>query len=252
MGAAAALAADPASPAPSGVGPPKRRATHYTAAVGIRAVCFDLGGVIVRIHRTWEAAVTFAGFTRGTPAQWTDPRVVEAWQLVHVAHHRGEVTDAAYFDRVAQLSGGFYEAEDVARIHRGWLIEEYPGMADLVWQLGKAGLVTACLSNTNEHHWQSLLTEPCFPSVQALQVKLASHRLKMMKPEAGIYVAAESALGCASDEIAFFDDLSENVEAARQRGWNTRLIDPMQSPAEQVVTALRAWGVRLEGTDVGG
>lgn len=206
----------------------------------------------MRIHRTWDAAVSFAGFTRGTPAQWGDPRVVEAWQLVHLAHHRGEVTDATYFERVSELSCGFYDAADVARIHRGWLIEEYPGMAELVRELDDMGLVTGCLSNTNEHHWQSLLTEACFPSVQALRIKLASHRLKLMKPEAAIYLAAEVALGFPSHEIAFFDDLRENVDAARQRGWNAELIDPMQSPAQQVKRALSAWGVPLEGTHFGG
>lgn len=225
---------------------------HYTARVAIRVVCFDLGGVVVRIHRTWEAASTFAGFTRGAPPRWGDQDTVAAWHSVHLAHHRGDVTDAEYFTRVAELSAGFYAPDDVARIHRGWLIDEYPGMAGLIGRLSGSGLVTACLSNTNASHWQVMHQAPAFAGVRALATRLASHELKLLKPELEIYRAAEAVFGCSPSEIAFFDDLEANVAAARACGWHAWEIDPLGSPVDQVELALAESGVHWTEAPVGG
>ncbi len=217
----------------------------------IRVVCFDLGGVVVRIHRTWEAAAAFAGFTRGAPPQWRDKVTVDAWHGVHLAHHRGDVTDGEYFGCVSELSRGFYSPEDVARIHRGWLIDTYPGMAAVIDELRGAGLATACLSNTNASHWRVMHEEPTFAAVQTLGTRLASHELKLLKPEPPIFRAAEAALGCSSAEIAFFDDMSENVAAARACGWHAWQIDPLGSPSAQVERALAERGIRWRETPVG-
>lgn len=206
----------------------------------------------MRIHRTWEAAAVFAGFTRGASPQWGDQDTVAAWHGVHLAHHRGQVTDAEYFSRVSLLSAGFYAPEDVARIHRGWLIDEYPGMAGLIGQLNGSGLMTACLSNTNASHWQVMHEETVFAGVRSLVTRLASHELKLLKPELGIFRAAEAAFGCDPSEIAFFDDLAANVAAARACGWHAWEIDPLGSPVDQVEVALVERGIRWTEAPVGG
>lgn len=208
-------------------------------------VCFDLGGVVVRIHNAWEQAATAAGIVGAAPARWSDVDTVTAWQKAHLAHHRGELTGAQYFERVSVLSGGHYAPADVERVHRCWLIEEYLGMAEVVARLANAGYRTACLSNTNDHHWRQMLEEAGYPAVRSLGLKLASHELGLLKPEPEIYAAALSRFGCAAHEVVFFDDLDDNVQAARSCGWNAVRVDPLGSPAEQVVVALRALGVEL-------
>lgn len=212
----------------------------------IRAVCFDLGGVVVRIHRTWEAAVEAAGLNHGTPAPWKDQTVVGQWQAAHLAHHRGEITNDEYFECVSKLSQGFYSSEDVARIHRHWLIDEYEGVGALIDALNELDLATGCLSNTNASHWETMRTEPAFSAVPRLGVRLASHELQLLKPDAPIYEAAERAFACSPSQIAFFDDLAENVAAARARGWQATRIDPLGSPAEQIRSALAALDVHVD------
>lgn len=220
---------------------------HYTRPVAIRVVCFDLGGVVVRIHSTWEHAAAAAGVAQGLPPKWGDRATVAAWQVAHLAHHRGELTSKEYFQRVAGLSEGGYSPEEVGRIHRAWLIGEYAGMADLVGQLSRGGLLTACLSNTNDCHWDQLLVGQAYPAVQALQLRLASHELRLLKPERAIYEAAQVRFACRPAEVAFFDDLPENVEAAKAAGWNAERIDPLGDPALQVRKALAAWGTGIGG-----
>lgn len=202
--------------------------------------------MVVRIHRTWEAAVKAAGLNMGTPAPWKDQAVVGRWQEVHLAHHRGEVTNEEYFAYVSTLSDGFYSSEDTARIHRNWLIDEYEGVGALIDALNTLGLATGCLSNTNASHWQTMHEEPLFSAVPRLSIRLASHELRLLKPEAPIYEAAERAFGCSPSELVFFDDLPENVAAARARGWQATQIDPLGSPAEQIRSALVALGIHLD------
>lgn len=206
-------------------------------------MCFDLGGVIVRIHAAWEDAARAAGLTRGLPASWSSRETVTAWQRAHLAHHRGELTSAQYFEQVAALSGGHYSIQEVESVHHGWLIEEYPGMNTLVSRLEASGYTTACLSNTNDHHWSQMLELEAYPTVRALQVKLASHELRRLKPEPEIYASALARFGCAPEQVVFFDDLLDNVRAAQECGWHAVHIDPKGSPAVQVEHALQALGV---------
>lgn len=201
---------------------------------------------MVRIHGTWEEATAASGVGREVPASWSNRKAVTAWQTAHLAHHRGELTSREYFDQVSELSCGHYSPADVERIHHAWLVEEYAGMAQLVARLAEAGQHTACLSNTNDYHWRQMSGEPAYPTFRALGTRLASHELRLLKPEPEIYRAALSVLGCQPHEVAFFDDLLENVEAARVAGWNAERIDPKGSPPVQIEAALRGWGVNLQ------
>jgi epoxide hydrolase-like predicted phosphatase len=213
--------------------------------VAISVVCFDLGGVVVRIHGGWEQAVAAAGLVGQPPATWSDRDTVTAWQKAHLSHHRGDLSSAQYFNHVSALSKGHYAPADVELIHRSWLIEEYPGMASVVAQLTASGYLTACLSNTNDHHWRHMLGDSAYPTVCSFQVKLASHELRLLKPEPEIYARALQQFHCAPHEVVFFDDLLENVRAAQSCGWNAVRIDPSGSPAGQVLDALRALDVNL-------
>lgn len=208
-------------------------------------VCFDLGGVVVRIHGAWEQAAAGAGLSGALPSTWSSRETVNTWQQAHLAHHRGQLTSQQYFETVAQLSAGHYSARDVERVHHGWLIEEYPGMSELAARITARGHVTACLSNTNDYHWRQMLELEGYPTVRSLGLKLASHELQLLKPEPEIYAAALARFGCRPQEVVFFDDLLENVRAAQSCGWNAVRIDPTGSPAEQVVRALRELNVNV-------
>ena len=55
-----------------------------------------------------------------------------------------------------------------------------------------------------------------------------------MKPDPAISAAVEEITGMPGPEILSFDDLADNVAAARTLGWSTMLIDPAGSPAAQI------------------
>ncbi|MEM1167042.1 MAG: HAD family hydrolase [Planctomycetota bacterium] len=205
-------------------------------------VCFDLGGVVVRICRGFAEAAVRAGVDlRETP----EIDRVDHAELIR-AHQRGRMAEPEYFERIAAERANVYTPAEVERVHRAWLIEDYLGAEDLVHELNaRADLTTACLSNTNLTHWRMMLCEDGVfhsPALCAIQHRLASHELGEFKPDRTIYDAAHRALGSPS-RVYFFDDLRDNVDAAQEFGWRAFLIDPAGDPPSQVRAALMREGV---------
>jgi FMN phosphatase YigB (HAD superfamily) len=132
-------------------------------------------------------------------------------------------------------------------------LNEYPGALGLVQELNRLpGVTTACLSNTNAAHWRRLANEDgraAYPSVLELRQRLASHLLGCAKPDAQIYARAQAAFfgdqGGTPEQIVFFDDLLENVEAARAQGWTAFQVDHEGDTVRQMRTHLAHAGLRL-------
>ena len=81
-----------------------------------------------------------------------------------------------------------YSPAEIKRIHHAWLLEEYSGVAATIDRIHAAGVATAALSNTNHAHWVRMNE---FPAVTKLQRRLASHELRLAKPDDAIYREAE-------------------------------------------------------------
>ena len=121
-------------------------------------------------------------------------------------------------------------------------------MDELVEELNVvAGVRTACLSNTNHAHWVCSLAGEAgrVPSraIGALGVKLASHDLGLIKPDPAIYAEAERRFATAAERIVFFDDLPDNVAAARRAGWRAHHIDHQADTAAQMRRTLEGLGI---------
>jgi putative hydrolase of the HAD superfamily len=206
---------------------------------GIRLVCFDLGGVVVQICRSWAEGCTAAGIdVRGdVDGLFADSR---GWEELNGDYQCGRITTDEFARRFTELVDGLYTPAEVLRVHRAWTREEYPGVGALVDRVHEAGLETAVLSNTCEDHWEVLHELPAF---RALRNRHGSHELGLRKPDPAIYAALEEAVGFGAEEIVFFDDLVKNVEAARGRGWDAVTIDPLGDTAGQMEGALVERGV---------
>jgi putative hydrolase of the HAD superfamily len=197
---------------------------------------FDLGGVVVRICRTWSEACQSAGIAHipAAEARLDSPRKTELLR----AHQCGEVESGVYFEGLAQLLAD-YSADEVRSVHAAWILDDYPGIVQLVDRIHHAGVRTACLSNTNAHHWAQLDSSEAF---RRIQVRHASHLMGLVKPDQRIYRAFEAATETTPSEIVFFDDLVENIESARACGWNAVHIDHTGDTAAQILAGLRAHG----------
>jgi len=59
-----------------------------------------------------------------------------------------------------------------------------------------------------------------YPELDEFDVEFISGRLRMIKPDFGIYVHLEEETGLSGADLVFFDDRLDNIEAAQKRGWH--------------------------------
>lgn len=231
------------------------------AAVPSRVVCFDLGGVLVRICQTWAEACGRAALSRNVEWLGSDTWIARRRQ-VGDRYQSGELECSEYFSELAALSEGLFTAIEFEQIHRAWTLDHYPGALEFVRALNASpGITTACLSNTNHAHWVRLIGADGkneYPAVAALQFQLASHLLGCGKPDARIYalayatfaegtrsLAGSGASPLNPSDILFFDDLAENVAAARDAGWTAFQVDPRGDTVAQMRGFLAGAGVAV-------
>ena len=201
-------------------------------------VCFDIGGVLVRICRTWEEGCIAADVSL-RPFQ-EKPDHVERRQTLLANLQRGDIEDGDFHQRLSDLFEGMWSREEVARVDTAWLLDAYPGTLEVIRELDANGVQTACLSNTSQGHWDCLLAHE---NVASLGSHHASHLLGLAKPDPEIYAEFERLVGARPEEIVFFDDLEANVESAAARGWDAVRIDHEADTAKQMLDALRIRGL---------
>ncbi len=205
----------------------------------IKIVCFDLGGVVLRICRTWAEGCAAAGLE---VRDGVDPLGAPSvdWLELDDLFQKGKLDGKTYFQRISDLLGGVYRPDEVMRVHDAWTLEEYEGIDQLVQRLHEARVETAVLSNTSHEHWVKFGRYPAFAR---LRNRHGSHELGLRKPDKAIYQALEERIGFTGGEIIFFDDLPENVAAAREVGWHAHSVDPFGQPAERIAGVLEGLGV---------
>jgi FMN phosphatase YigB (HAD superfamily) len=202
-------------------------------AANERVVCFDLGGVLVRICRTWSEACIAAAIAERNPEWFASDAWKQRRQAVGDRYQCGSIDCDAYHSELAAHNGGAYTSTELRRIHDAWTLDEYPGALELVEALNALpSVTTACLSNTNHGHWVRLANldgRREYPSVLGLRHQLASHLLGCAKPGARIFELAFAAFTESRElsphDVFYFDDLEENVTAARAVGWSAFLVD---------------------------
>ena len=211
----------------------------------IPLVAFDLGGVLLRICRTWEQGCAAAGVAFRPPRE-DAPALARRHALLE-AYQEGRASCDAFYAGYAEALGGGTSPEDVRRVHDAWLLGEYPEVGTLVDALHRAGVDTGVLSNTNASHWARTVPRagapPEFPTAARTRHPHASHLLGLAKPSRAVYDRFAALTRRAPGAIVFFDDLEDNVEAARRAGWRAHRVDPDGDPAAEMTDRLRAEGL---------
>ena len=204
----------------------------------MQVVLFDLGGVLIRISRSWSEAADRARVAVPVEQRETGSLVRPSGNQADL--QRGAIDYAQFLERERLRLGDRLDSEALHRIHMEWLQGEYDGVAEIVAALGRAGVRTGTLSNTDAEHWKALSE---MPAIRALDVHALSFRLGLLKPSPEIYHAAEDLLDVTGSAICYFDDLQENVEGALRCGWNAMWIDPHEPTAPQIARGLEASGI---------
>jgi putative hydrolase of the HAD superfamily len=175
-------------------------------------VLFDLGNVLIECG-SYSKMLEWQSWTKKLSKleeKWSESFAMQEYQ-------RGAISTKEF---VTTIIDELDLTVNVARFIREFrLIPKgfYPGTELILKELGKK-YITACLSNTNELHWNKLCSVDkiekqftrCFPS----------HLIHELKPEKDSYLYVIKALGVTPSKIVFFDDRGENVDAAKELGIN--------------------------------
>jgi HAD superfamily hydrolase (TIGR01509 family) len=209
----------------------------------IQLIVFDLGGVLVRIARSWQEVFTRAGLEDCFEA-FDDSQAAEAkMQPAKDLYETGQISDAAMLEHVWARAKHCSQAQ-ISAVLDAWLVEPYAGIEGLLEHVIGSGVKTACLSNTNERHWHTMMhTDARYAPLRCLDYRIASHLIAVAKPNPGAFEAAEHQTGIDAESIVFFDDDESNCQAARGRGWDVLQIDYTADTTAQITGHLRRLGV---------
>lgn len=178
-----------------------------------RAVVFDLGGVLIEVDP--ERCFRFWAERGPSTADALRRRFIidEAYER----HERGEIGFAEY---AVHLRRQLALDVDETLVREGWnalLGNELNGAANAIaWASSRYPCFL--FSNSNATHqavWSVAQRELLAP----LTGQFVSSELGLRKPETQAYAKVAALAGFTPEELLFFDDLEENVAAARAVGY---------------------------------
>lgn len=216
-----------------------RRAPDDAGA--IRALLFDLGGVVIgfdfkRAFRVWAAA---AG---------CDPTELErrfSFDEAYEQHERGEIDAAGYFSVLRRNLGLSISDEQLVAGWNDIYLGVIAGMSALLSAANRR-LPVYAFTNSNPTHrdaWSKRFAN----ELSVFRSIFVSSDLGRRKPDPEAFSVVATRTGFQASEFLFFDDAPENVEGARVAGMRAVLV----KSAADVREDLRQLGIESEAPDRG-
>jgi glucose-1-phosphatase len=206
---------------------------HPSLPTSADALLFDLGRVVLDLDFNRSLAC-WAGHAGCEPEHLVGRfSAGEAYRR----HERGEISDAEFF---ASLRGSLGIEVTDAQFLEGWNAIFAGPMPEIEPLLARAArsLPLYALSNTNRAH-EAHFSQAYAAVLSHFRKLFLSSTMGLRKPEAEAYDHVIREIGVPAERIVFFDDLAENVEAARARG----LIAVQVTSIRDVADAFAALGI---------
>lgn len=176
------------------------------------AVVFDVGNVLL----DWDPAYLYAKLIPSAEErEWFLTHVVTlGW---HVEQDRGR----SCADGVADLSRRFPGSSKlIAAFYDRWLETiggPIEGSVALMEDLRGAGVPVHAITNFSAELWPK--TVEAYPFLGEFDVAVVSGEVGFIKPDPRIFDALVERTGTAAGAMVFIDDRTDNVDAARQLGF---------------------------------
>ncbi|KAB8310182.1 glucose-1-phosphatase [Rouxiella chamberiensis] len=174
---------------------------------------FDMGNVIIDID--FKRVLGVWSHLSGTPLA----TLMERFSMGEVfqKHERGEISDEQF---AADLCHEMGIALSFEQFSAGWqaiFVGLRPEVITVFKKLREEGHRVVVLSNTNRLHLD--FWPQHYPEIEAnTDAMYLSQNLGMRKPEPEIFQHVLEKEGFSSGQAVFFDDVAENIEAARAAG----------------------------------
>jgi putative hydrolase of the HAD superfamily len=177
-------------------------------ALGVKAILFDLGGVLIRL----------GGFS--TMTSWTNLSEEQIWEhwlsspSVRL-FESGKISAEKFSKDITVEFNLPVTPEQFLAQFVSWPEGPFPGVNELLsglsfkYQLG-------CLSNTNMLHWNALVNTKDF--LGYFDYLFPSHLTGYLKPDTDAFTNAAEKMALDTKDILFVDDNVLNVTAASNSG----------------------------------
>ena len=189
-----------------------------------KLLLFDLGGVLVDYVGTAELMKLLSQpYTRET--------LHDLWLQTDVwfQFEKGHVTPEEFAETMCRDWPLTCDAATFLSLFESWTTGLFPGAVELMAEL-KPKYRLAALSNSNLTHWRR--NNEVLGVAALFERAFSSHELGLRKPDIAIYHHALRELAVEPHETVFFDDLTDNIEAARSVGmtaYRVRGIDELRA-----------------------
>lgn len=193
---------------------------------GIKAVVFDLGGVLLDMHSDEAKRELIERY--GLSSQGFDRLTRSSFES-----HPRSITELAMLGKVgtSEYLEAFLRECTVKDLH-GLAVNrlsvvgrERANVFPIVEQLKRAGVICCVLSNTIALHWEKLTSTGDYPSLRIFDHVFASHLIGCAKPEKASFAFVASALKVRMSECLLIDDTLLNVMGAQAAGWRGLLFN---------------------------
>ena len=219
---------------PGAPGHAPARALHVP--IGVRAVVFDLDGLLFDTENLWAEEELQMLVDHGVE-HVADDRLATVGQTID--------TSVAYYARRIGLPASAIPAlrkELTERVRAAMVqrLQPLPGAIDLVRATARAGLPLGIASNNDKDI--ALLALELAGLADAFNVVVSAEEVERAKPAPDVYLHACAALGVAPSEALALEDSSSGITAARAAGMLVYAVPQFAetdvSAADRVLTSL--------------
>ena len=195
--------------------------------VGVEAIIFDLGGVIINL----DTSRTIASFVR--LSGWKQAEIISLTNSKEfLDFERGNLNDAEFRAFVSKSLQTHLTNEQLDQAWNAMILDIPEVRINLLRKLSQQ-LPTFILSNTNNIHIEfverELLPEHNIRSFKEIVHKdYYSHVMGMRKPEPEIFQRLIDENNLSTIKTLLVDDNTQNIEAAKVMGFKTYLVPPNQ------------------------
>jgi FMN phosphatase YigB (HAD superfamily) len=185
----------------------------------IRALLFDLGGVVFQID--FERAVAI--WAERASCDPTCLRTRFAFDDAYEDHERGTLDASAYFAALRLSLGVALTDDDLRAGWNGIYLGPVPGMASIL-RTARSRFPLYAFTNSNPTH-QKVWSIRFASDLAVFRTVFVSSDIGLRKPDPEAFMAVANLAGFEPSAFLFFDDSEENIEGARTAGMSAVLVE---------------------------
>ena len=210
----------------------KKTQMENTTLRSIKALLFDLGGVVIDI----DFDLVFSQWAKYSNSNIKDIKSKFSFDHNYEAHERGEISSEEYFTSLRKsleidISNSQFE-DGWNAIYKG----EFPGISDLLNKIKDTFPIYA-FTNSNHAH-QKVWSRKYSNTLSIFQTVFNSSEIGKRKPESEAFEFVAKHIGVNLYEMVFYDDSIENIIGAKKVGLNTvhvRSIEDIEASFDSLI-----------------